>query len=262
MKKILFLLLTLTLCVALFACGGDTPCTEHVDADGNGKCDACDATVEPEGGDEGGTGTGEDLILVSDYKTGFGVVCADSLSAKSTEYVLSFIKDLNRYYLDDQALKQNYDAPGFDEVVEIIFGSPIYRGDEFIKDEHYLGYKGFSIEVIGNKLFVLAGGDKGYQEAIKYLEETLFDLDSYGEDVIDDLVIPAGTKHEHFANDYSITEFTVGGTNISEFVIAYNNSTKDAKTAATTLRNTIYKDAGIWLDYVPLSDVTADQKVI
>ena len=262
MKKLLILLLTLTLCMALFACGGDTPCTEHVDADGNGKCDVCDTTVDPSGSEGGAGSTGEDLVLVSDYKTGFGIVCANSLSGKATEYVVSFIKDLNRYYLDDQALKQNYDAPGFDDVVEIIFGSPIYRGDEFIKDEHYLGYKGFSIEVIGNKLFVLAGGDKGYQEAIKYLENTLFNLDSYGEDAIDNLVIPAGTKYEHFATDYSITEFTVGGTAISEFVITYNSSAKDAKAAATTLRNTIYKDAGIWLDYVSLSDVTADQKAI
>ena len=262
MKKFTLLILTLAICLALFACGGDTPCAKHVDADGNGKCDVCDAKTEPTGGDNDENGdTGTDLVLVSDKKTQFAVLAADSLTDKAEGYVNDFIKNLNKYYLDGKDLKTNYDAPGFDEVVEIIFGSPKNRGDEFKRDEHYLGYKGFSIELIGNKLFVLAGGDKGYQDAIKYLEETLFDLESYP-DVIDELVIPAGTKYEHRPTDYSITEITVGGTNISEFVIAYNNSTKDAKTAATTLRNTIYKDAGIWLDYVSLSDVTADQKVI
>ena len=49
MKKILITILALTLCLALFACGGggDT-CTEHVDADANGKCDNCGADVKVE----------------------------------------------------------------------------------------------------------------------------------------------------------------------------------------------------------------------
>ena len=82
----------------------------------------------------------------------------------------------------NQSLKLNYDAPGFDDAVEIIFGSAKNRGDEFKRDEHYLGYKGFSIELVGNKLFVL-GGDKGYREAIRYLEDTLFDLERYGKEL-------------------------------------------------------------------------------
>ena len=52
MKKILLILLCLTLaasCLVLTACGGDgTTCTEHTDADSNGKCDNCNADVEVE----------------------------------------------------------------------------------------------------------------------------------------------------------------------------------------------------------------------
>ena len=51
MKKLLLLLLCFALaasCLVLTSCGGDTTCTEHVDADKNGKCDNCEATVEPE----------------------------------------------------------------------------------------------------------------------------------------------------------------------------------------------------------------------
>ena len=62
MKKLLILLLTLTLCTVLFACGGDTPCTEHVDADGNGKCDVCDTTVDPSGSEGGTTYTRHNTI--------------------------------------------------------------------------------------------------------------------------------------------------------------------------------------------------------
>jgi D-alanyl-D-alanine carboxypeptidase len=47
MKKLITLFLLLTLCLALVACGGpeDPACTEHTDADKNGKCDVCDADV-------------------------------------------------------------------------------------------------------------------------------------------------------------------------------------------------------------------------
>ncbi len=50
MKKLILLLLCLALaasCLVMTACGDD-PCVEHVDADKNGKCDNCDASVEEE----------------------------------------------------------------------------------------------------------------------------------------------------------------------------------------------------------------------
>ena len=264
MKKILLLILTLTLCLSLIACGGDdTACTSHVDADGNGKCDNCEAAVDPgnDGGDTGAT-TGDDLVLVTGSKTQFAVVYADSLTDKAENYASDFVKKLNKYYLEDQGLKVNYDVAGFDDAVEIIFGSTATRGDQFKRDEHYLGYKGFAVELIGNKLFVLGGGDKGYQEAIKYLEDTLFNLDGYGDDVIDELVVPAGTKHESIPTDYDITELTIDGNSAKDYVITYTSGTKIARNVATTLQDHIYKKSGIWLPYVALSDVTADQKVV
>lgn len=53
-KKIIMLLLAFALSVApllaLTSCGGEeTDCTEHNDADANGKCDYCDAEVEAPG---------------------------------------------------------------------------------------------------------------------------------------------------------------------------------------------------------------------
>lgn len=45
MKKILLIILTLALSIGLIACG-EEPCTGHVDADGNGTCDLCNAAFE------------------------------------------------------------------------------------------------------------------------------------------------------------------------------------------------------------------------
>ncbi len=274
MKRFLILLLALILTLGLVACGGsecehadantDGKCDEcgevvgtcaHEDANTDKKCDKCGETLEP-------TATGDDLVLVAGKETKFAVVSADTISDRSEGYVNDFVKKLNKYYLDDQNLKINYDAPGFDDAVEIIFGAPNHRGDAFKKDEHYLGYKGFSVELIGNKLFVLGGGEKGYQNAIKHLEDTLFDLESYGEDVIDELVIPAGTKYESIPTDYNITEFSINGKSASEFVLTYTASSKVAKSAATILQETVYKEAGIWLPYVAIDKIADGQKAI
>ena len=163
MKKLLILLLSLLLCLSLFACG--TACEEHIDTDSDGKCDICgEHTDQDDNGDDGNEAI--DLVLVEDYNTLFKVVCAISLSDVAEGYVDGFVKDLNRCNLEDRKLVIGYDAPGYDDVTEIIFGSPSYRGDAFIKDVHYLGHTGFSIEVISNKLLVLAGGDEGYKNDI------------------------------------------------------------------------------------------------
>lgn len=45
MKKIIALILSIVCVFTLVACG-DEPCTEHVDANTDGKCDVCEATVD------------------------------------------------------------------------------------------------------------------------------------------------------------------------------------------------------------------------
>ena len=46
MKKLLILILALALCFALAACGGgNSPCTEHVDKNNDGKCCFCGTDV-------------------------------------------------------------------------------------------------------------------------------------------------------------------------------------------------------------------------
>ena len=68
LKKILSVLLVLSLAVAtLFAitsCGGDKdPCTMHIDADGDKKCDKCEADMPPE---EPGDGKATYTVTVKD----------------------------------------------------------------------------------------------------------------------------------------------------------------------------------------------------
>ena len=156
MKKhlifVVSILLAAALCFSLASCN-DSPCTQHTDNDNDGMCDSCNASVTSPDENEGGAGS-DDLVLVSDSRVQFAVVNAMGLSKKAEGYVNEFVSTLNSYYIEGGDLKMNYDVPGFDDAVEVIFGSPTYRGEAFIRDEHYLGHTGFLIELIGNKLFV------------------------------------------------------------------------------------------------------------
>ena len=75
MSRILAFALTLVMlfaCAApLTSCGGNGECTEHVDADSNGKCDNCDTTI-PSGGGEGGGQQGGKKTYTVTLKTGAG----------------------------------------------------------------------------------------------------------------------------------------------------------------------------------------------
>mgnify|MGYP003292877602 CR=1 FL=1 len=252
MKKIFTFFLALTLCLALFACGKET-CTEHIDTDGDKKCDNCAVAVESE--DNG-------LIFVSDYKTEFSIVVANSLSDEAYDYVNAFVKGLNNFYLEDQGLEIKFDTPDLEQLTEIIFGTPSNRGDAFKRDVHYLGHEGFAIEIIDNKLFVIAGGDNGYRNAVTYIEEEIFDLDSFGKNAIDKLVIPTDTKHEYITTDHYITEFTIDGADVRDFVITYTQGSFGAKDSALAMQEAIYKRMGAWIPLVAMNDVTDGQRVI
>ena len=264
MKKhlifVVSILLAAALCFSLASCN-ESPCTPHPDNDNDGMCDSCNASVTSPDENEGGAGS-DDLVLVSDSRVQFAVVNAMGLSKKAEGYVNEFVSTLNSYYIEGGDLKMNYDVPGFDDAVEVIFGSPTYRGEAFIRDEHYLGHTGFLIELIGNKLFVLGGGDQGYRNAIAYLETTLCALQKYGEGRIDELYIPAGTKHEQFTTEYNIDEITVSNTNVSEFVITASGPNNAAKNAAAVLQEAIYVEHGVWIPYVAPAKITDGDNVI
>lgn len=61
--KLLFLVFTLVLTLALASCGGETPCTEHSDADNDGTCDVCGACTAHSDSD----GNGKCDFCFTDY---------------------------------------------------------------------------------------------------------------------------------------------------------------------------------------------------
>lgn len=209
MKKLLILFLVLTLGFALVACGGgDDPCTEHVDANSDGKCDKCEAAVEPdEGGDEGNGGTtpAGDIELVKNGKATFTIVSKEDTSNAIGRPFINFIENLN-YCIEDANVTSVFEhIPS--SGTEIIFGNVMTRGDKYTEESaspYAWGYEGWSVQIVDGNIFVLAGSASAYKDAIAYIEETIFGITDDTES-IDNVVMTADQAKTEKQTEFDVT---------------------------------------------------------
>ena len=252
--------MTLTLCLALFACGGDTdPCTEHVDADANGKCDNCDAAVEPEGGSEGGEGNADVIELIKGGAATFQIVSTEDTALFIGKPLTNFVKTLNDCIAEGnvKAVYENAEA----KTVEIILGQVATRGDALAGTDPYAyGYEGWSVQIIGTKIVVLGGSAGAYKDALAYVEETVFGINDAT------VSIDGVTMTKELAKTEQQTKFAVnvkiGDTSLNEYVFAINSGDTYAIEAIDSMRTAIYKKTGAYLKTVHINALAADQKAI
>ena len=259
MKKLFVLLLALTLCFALIACGGDT-CTEHTDKDGNGKCDTCDATVEPAGGDVGGgTQNADSLELVKGDSATFQVIYTSETADTVGKPLTNFVKTLN------DCIKSGNVTAGPDtteeKTVEIIVGAVATRGDAIASVNPYAyGYEGWSVQIIGNKIVVLGGSAGAYKDALAYVEETIFGINDATISVNNIVMTKDQVKTEE-QTKFDVT-VKVGETPLKEYVFAVNADDTYAAEAIESIRNQLFKRTGAYLKTVKISDLAATQKAV
>ena len=254
---LLALALVLTLGLSLVACGGgEDPCTEHIDADANGKCDNCDATVEPEGGDEGngGTTTG-DIDLVSGGAAKFTVVATNDVQTALGKTLTNFVKTLNQCIAEEN-VELKLDTVGTQDV-EIIVGPVTNRGAEYDLDPYALGYEGYAVRVIGTKIIIIAGSTGAYKDALDYVEENLFGIDD-STFSIDNIVATAESGVEAPQTKFDLT-VTVAGENLRDYVFAINAKDSYAKSVIEETRLAIYKKTGAYLETVLIPDLKEGQ---
>ncbi len=255
-KKILLLLLSIILAFSaifsLAACGETTPpaCTEHIDENGDGKCDneGCGETLEkPEtpGGEDSSEYFNENGELIL-YKGGFPtfqlVVGVGPQGDSEIDNLAATLSGLGNSEVKVVMGTTTEDA----QTVEIIFGTVSNRGDEYKFDIHTLGLEGYIVKQVGTKIFVIAGSGKFYSPAIQYLKSTVFGLKKQNPDFVD-LVMSADKNLEKIQDNYAVKDVTLSGTSIRGYTLAYDHSFPVARTVANGLRDKFYEKTGIWL---------------
>ncbi len=264
MKKLLVLLLALTLCFALIACGGDdATCTSHVDADNNGKCDNCDATVEPQGGDEGNGGTTNagTIELVKSGSATFQIVSTKETADMVGKNLTNFVKTLNDCIEAGNVSAVSEDAS--EKTVEIIIGAVATRGDNYndvISNPYAYGYDGWAVKVIGNKLVVLGGSAGAYKDALKYVEETIFGIDDTTISV-DNITVTAEQEKTEAQTKFDVN-VKIGDTPLNEYVFVINSGDSVAGEAINSIRTQLFKKTGAYLKTVYSNELAAGQKAV
>ena len=255
---VLALMLVLALGLSLVACGGgDDPCTEHVDANSDGKCDKCDAAVEPDEGDEGNGGTtpAGDVELVKGGAATFKVVATEATQSALGKSLTNFVKTLNQCIAEEN-VELVFDTDEASDV-EIIVGNVSTRGAEYDLDPYALGYDGYAVRVIGTKIIVLAGSNGAYRDALAYLEETIFGIDDETFS-IDNITAKSDSGIEAPQTKFDLT-VTVDGIDLKEYVFAINKGDEIATGIIDETRAEIYKKTGAYLETVYISDLKDGQ---
>lgn len=263
MKKLLILILALALCFALAACGGgNSPCTEHIDTDGNGKCDSCDAAVEPDDNGEGnGGGSTGSIELIKNGSATFKIVSTEDTSIAIGRPLSNLVKNINDCIADANvtAIFDTTSASG----TEIIFGNVSNRGDKYTEisaSPYEFGYEGWSVQIVDGNIFVLAGSAGAYKDAIEYIEEVVFGINDQTFS-IDNVTMSADKVKTEAQTEFDLT-LTIDGNPLSEYVFAIDSGNEPAQNAIDSSVTAIFKKTGVYLNTIQKSELANGQKAI
>ncbi len=256
MKKtrILALLITLLVLVtAIVGCGPDECAHESIGEDG--KCTSCGEQInQPEVPPTVGEG---EIALVTNGKPNFHFVLGSGASSAVTD-LDKLIEKLNKALTT--GAERVGDSKDTVQDVEILIGSTTQRGNEYKIDEHYLGYKGWEVKMIGQKLVVLAGDPDKYEDALEYLEKEVFGLT--GKNVtITNLVVGADCG-KRVDTTYNITSAKIAGNDLDKYVLAVPKSNDELNAFAKVVRDTFYRTTGVYFDIVNLNALKDNQLAI
>ncbi len=245
LRKIVLLLLSLTLIFGLFACGGGSdPCTECTDSDGDGKCDECGEAVEPE--------PTADIPLIVDGEVKFQIVLGKNIDADVRKAVDKDIKGTlrNKHKIELTVVDEGSKDDTVKDV-EILIGDITTRGDEYKFDRYSLGKDGYIIKMIGTKILIHGGSNESLADTIvRFAEEVL----SIGENTLPDSAMTAELEKFKKQDNYKITSVAVNGTPLDGYVIATDKDDMYHYRALKVLQDGLYDRTGHFLPIVSLPE--------
>lgn len=250
-KKIIVLLLALTLAFALFACGGtdNNTCTSHTDANKDGKCDTCGAAVEIE---DGGNTEEENspIALIKDGKINFQFVRASNSSGDVMMLLNSLKMQISGM---GGTLNVVEDKVENEQDIEILIGDVTSRGEKYTFDKYSLGVEGYIVKQIGNKIIINAGSDATLRKTVSKFIEDVLGIKSSTK-TLSDATMTADNNKLEIQDNYRITAVKINDAEIHGYTIAYDHENSAHITAARDLQDFLYTKTGYYLPLVTLEE--------
>ncbi len=246
LKRILLILLVLTLTLALFACGGK--CKSHVDEDGDGKCDKCKAEVTKE------------AVQVKLFDNGlptFQFVIGDDIKMTAKKLLDGYVEDMEEIGVD---ISIERDVEDSIQDCEILVGTVKTRGEKYTVDKYSLGKDGYIFKIIDGKIIIAAGSDDKLAEAIEeFIDEVLM----YDEDTVDmgTLYMESSQEVEEIET-YTITALKANGNDMRGYTIATNTGNMTYNSVALYIQDMLYDKVGYWFEIVSLDKADPARSII
>ena len=247
-KKILTVLLALSLVLgAIFTLSACGKC-KHVDEDGDGKCDKCDNDYTP---------TANDLALIDEYGiVKFQFVVADGLP----EDVKRIIEDTTRALKEaDIEIAVVEDKEETVKGCEVLIGEVKTRGQNYLYDSHTLGKEGYVMKIVGQKVVINAGSP---ETLLTTVQKFISDILGYknGNTDLFDVVMKLDDQKEYIQSDYKVSGLSVNGVDMKGYTIAVDKGNEKHMEAALYLQDSVYGKTGYWFEIVSLAE--ADKSIV
>ncbi len=259
-KALLFLVCTLLFVFSTMALiGCNEECTEHYDADENGACDNCGAVLQaPE--DEKENEETNSLQLIKNGVPQFQFVKGDMGDQAAEALRKLSVRIGNR--IDSGMIEIAEDDESTAQECEILIGSVSSRGEEYALDEHDLGYNGYMVKIIGNKILVQGGSESALILALSKLETKFFGLSDHIQQDIDDVAVTEDMNIYKPQSLFAIKSFLISGNEFSSYVITTNGEHETLDQAAELIQEQFYICTGIWLDTVAPDSLDESQRAL
>ena len=257
MKRILILLIAILTVFAMSSCDAildmlpiDIPgLTDKEDSDGEKDDDG-----EDEGKDEGEKLEG--LVLIENGKANFKIVFSGSAGGSTISKINSFVKKLRNLGIEVDDPVRAGEATDPSEC-EILVGPGITgRGDEcFVNDKDY-GEKGYVIKTVGKRIIIAGGSQTMTSNAFDTFVKTYLKVTDKTKE-LENLCLTEDILVEKFT-EYMIKSITVGGSDLSEFVILKDleGIGEYGDEFVTKFRTQLYADSGYWLEIIDAGEST------
>ncbi len=247
-KRALLLLLVMALTLALAACFGteDTGCTEHEDANNDGKCDICDTVID--NGDEGG----KDSIKLIENGTVKVQVVIDFSNYVFVKQQFQKLADTLAEFGAELKIVSPADASAAD--YEILVGEGTNRGEKYDYDNHKLGPDGMAVQIIDSKIIIAGGSTDSLLSATKkFISDTFGSLEDAS--TLPNITLEVSDCYEQFhdPDDYRWSDVKINGNDANDYVIVAD-LTKRVEgafvyaNAAQYIRDTFYSTGGKWME--------------
>ena len=215
-------------------------CEECVDEDEDGECDICGSDVTPDV---------QELVLIENNKANFNIVYQSGLPGSAIGEIDRLINQLKQLGVQINDKVKDDNAQKIQDC-EVFIGSISTRGEEYTRDMHIYGAKGYAIELMGNKLSIIAGDTAKLPDVIAMFKTDILGISSSTKR-LGTVKVTSDQNVIEIQDDYRTKQITLCGEDIRDYTIAADKEKQKEYSAARDLQDFLYTKTGYWLEIVP-----------